>query len=119
MQRRLSEINEALPEKERVQIRIGINSGRLIAGVFGSRNATTTPCWETRSTSLPVWNLQSPVRETSSFPNPVTRPPQSVRFSVSGQSDSSRHLRTDPRIQSPEKEKIMRTIKSVSPCSCC
>lgn len=36
MQRRLAEINEALPEKERVQIRVGINSGRLIAGDFGS-----------------------------------------------------------------------------------
>jgi len=36
MKKRLAEINEGLPEKDQVQIRIGINSGRLIAGDFGS-----------------------------------------------------------------------------------
>ncbi len=36
MERKLAEINDGLTENERVQIRIGINSGRLIAGDFGS-----------------------------------------------------------------------------------
>jgi adenylate cyclase len=36
MMKRLQEMNENLPAKEKIKIRIGINSGKLVAGDFGS-----------------------------------------------------------------------------------
>jgi len=36
MMKRLREMNESLPAKEKIKIRIGINSGKLVAGDFGS-----------------------------------------------------------------------------------
>jgi len=36
MKNRLAEMNAALPEQDRINIRIGINSGKLVAGDFGS-----------------------------------------------------------------------------------
>lgn len=36
MMEKLAEINRTLPEEEKIQVRIGINSGKLISGDFGS-----------------------------------------------------------------------------------